>query len=247
MNGTAVCFGSDENGQSSVPHAALSGVVSVSAGSAHSCALRVDRSVVCWGYIQWVDNAVYRSGALSVSAGGLHTCAALVGGNVICWGYDRDGQDVPSDLVDVFSVSAGTYHSCAIKRDSSSVVCWGAWPTLGHSYGQVAPVDASDASNVISVSAGGKHTCTGKMDGSVACWGLKESYRASGPDVVTDIAAPGFAVSVSAGAYHTCAAKADGSMLCSGHNNFDQTNVPATAASGVISVAAGENTPVPPR
>jgi alpha-tubulin suppressor-like RCC1 family protein len=89
-----------------------SGVVAVSAGHAHTCALRVSGGVKCWGS-NWggelgdgtttqrntpVDVVGLSSGVAAVSAGGgtdyegSHTCAVTAGGAVKCWGLNDDGQ-----------------------------------------------------------------------------------------------------------------------------------------------------------
>ena len=54
--------------------------------AAHTCGLKTDGTVVCWGENIY-GQATPPDGTFSlVSAGGLHTCAVTTGGTVACWG-----------------------------------------------------------------------------------------------------------------------------------------------------------------
>jgi alpha-tubulin suppressor-like RCC1 family protein len=191
-------------------------VVSLDAGGLHSCALKADGSVACWGYNDDGETAAPSGSFVSVSAGEYHSCGLKSDGSVDCWGWNDNGQAV--DQTGPFvSVSAGTLHTCGVKSDGS-VYCWG---ENGDRQAAAPP------GPFISVSAGWSHTCGLKSDGSVACWGRNLEGQA------VDQAGP--FVSVSAGAFHTCGVKADGSVACWGNNG----NGRATAPSGsFVSVSA---------
>ena len=46
-------------------------------------------------------------------------------GQLVCFGLNRDGQcDVPADLGPILAVSAGRYHTCAMRPDGQ-LVCFG--------------------------------------------------------------------------------------------------------------------------
>jgi alpha-tubulin suppressor-like RCC1 family protein len=82
----------------------------------------------------------------AVSAGGSHTCALDRSGRAYCWGWNRDGQlgigslqgpescglyacasapEVVSGDLEFASISAGTFHTCALGQ-TGDVYCWGA-------------------------------------------------------------------------------------------------------------------------
>ena len=96
---------------------------SVSAGGAHTCGVRLDGSVACWGADSLGRTAPREGEFTSVSAGNQHTCGVRVDGSVACWGSDRKLQATPPEG-DFASVSAGDNNTCGVRVDGS-VACWG--------------------------------------------------------------------------------------------------------------------------
>jgi alpha-tubulin suppressor-like RCC1 family protein len=138
-----------------------SGVVAISAGSYHACALTDQGGVKCWGIGATgslgngneldspvpVDVVGLSTGVAQVSARYGHTCALTVEGGVKCWGWGGYGElgngsttssSIPVDVVGlttgVVALSvAHMQHSCAITADGIAM-CWGAnqWGQLGN-------------------------------------------------------------------------------------------------------------------
>ena len=208
--------------------ASIGSFVSVSAGGLHSCGVKTDGSVRCWGSDESTEGDFLGQSTppgdmfASVSAGVLHSCGVKVDGSVACWGDDSEGQSTPP-TGSFSSVSAGVFHSCGVRVDGSAK-CW------GKDIFQF----TSPPGSFISVSAGSLHTCGVETDGSVGCWGIKTSGQTRPPS--------GSFVSVSAGFTHTCGVKMGGSIACWGSNedsdgNFRGQSTPPGGS--FVSVSAG--------
>ena len=92
--------------------------VTVSAGGGHTCGVRVDGSVACWG-ADSLGRTTPREGEFtSVSAGNQHTCGVRVDGSVDCWGSNLSGQAMAPEG-EFASVSAGYHHTCGVRADGS--------------------------------------------------------------------------------------------------------------------------------
>ena len=132
----------------------------VAAGRDHSCGLRSDGSVVCWGYNNH-GQATPPSGSFTqVAAGRDHSCGVRSDGSVVCWGADYDGQATPPSG-SFTQIAAGSSHSCGVRSDGW-VVCWGY--NLNR---QARPPSGS----FTQIAAGGQQSCGIRPSGSVDCWG----------------------------------------------------------------------------
>jgi alpha-tubulin suppressor-like RCC1 family protein len=160
--GGVMCWGGNTNGQlgnnsttqSLVPVAVMglsSGVVAITAGYGHTCALTSGGAVQCWGVNgagQLGNNSTMQSlvpiavtglssGVAAISAGNQHTCALTTTGGLQCWGDSSEGQlgnnTMTQSLVPVgvsglssgvAAVGAGITHTCAVTT-AGGVQCWG--------------------------------------------------------------------------------------------------------------------------
>ncbi len=190
--------------------------VSVSAGDLHTCGLKLDGSVACWGDISGGAATPPAGEFASVSTGYSYTCGVKLDGSVACWGalprqYNQGQFTPPAGEFD--SVSAGSIHACGVKRDGS-VACWGnngagaATPPAGEFASVSAGFSALHSTSSIYAGNDSPHTCGVKVDGSVACWGY-DNWGAATPPA-------GEFASVSAGAFYNCGVKRDGSVACWG-------------------------------
>jgi len=207
----------------------------LSAFGAHTCALRSDDSLWCWG------NNAYQQ----VVVGGpsrVYVPTEIVRGR----GFDR--------------VVAGGTFSCGHTEDFSSLWCWG-----NNDYGQADPSsgDPVVAPRAISLGTtelreldlGDAHGCGVRTDGAMLCWGHNESHQRGIPDVPAPPPnlVPGVTgvTSFDLGAYHTCAVATGGAVQCWGSQVFgaidgvtvddDVRSAPTTVIeSGAVQVALGD-------
>ena len=202
-------------------------VIAITAGNSHSCALKNDGQVVCWGNNSY-GKATPPTGLSNVQAiatGGLHTCALKNDGQVVCWGYNYSGQATPpTGLSNVQAIAAGEFHTCALKNDGQ-VVCWGR-----NDDGQATP--PTGLSNIQAIAAGYAHTCALKNDSQVICWGDNTTDQATPPTGLSN------AQTIAARGFHTCVLKNDSQVVCWGYNYSGQAT-PPTGLSNVQAIAAG--------
>lgn len=203
-------------------------VVDLALGRGHTCALRDDGAVFCWGDTSMgqVDGTVGTMPAgptrvlglpamTTISAGSEHTCAVATDGAVWCWGSNASGQSDPLERMDTVvapssvgllpasvEVAAGDAHTCARTLATPRVLCWGssAFSALGPAVGP-----------------GMTH---------------------AGPAVVMDAVMP---TRIRAGARHTCAIVGSSAQIaCWGDNASGQLGSESAGSSSGAPVLVGE-------
>jgi alpha-tubulin suppressor-like RCC1 family protein len=172
----------------------------VSAGSAHSCAVELSGAAWCWG--REASGRLGRDGTpgnpaipqlvaasaqfAQLAAGGAHTCSLDVSGTAICWGADGDGQlgdglaidrSVPQAITGDtrwLVIASGAIHTCAVATDQSGW-CWGGNPSaqIGDSStsDRIVPTPIALGQTFSTISAGGGHSCAVTTGGAAQCWG----------------------------------------------------------------------------
>ena len=108
----------------------------ITGGPNHSCGLRTDNTITCWGGRLEYGQTDAPEGTFNAVSGGLwHSCGIRTDKTITCWGNNGWGQtDAPDGTFN--AVSAGVWHSCGLRTDKT-VTCWG-----NNHYGQA---DAPDA------------------------------------------------------------------------------------------------------
>ncbi len=216
-------------------------VLSVSAGSNHSCAVLVGGLVKCWGENQYgqlglgdtadrgdgpgemgnslpaVDLGAGRT-ASAVAAGGNHTCALLDDGSVKCWGLGGFGRLGLGD-------TANRGDGPGEMGDSLPAVSLGA------------------GRSATAISVGSYHSCALLDNGTVKCWGANgygrlglgdTADRGDGPGEMGDslpavgLGAGRTAVAVDVGVSHSCVVLDNATVKCWGRNNAGQLGLADT-------------------
>lgn len=161
LNPALYCWGFNSNGQlgdgtrenrttaTFIP--GTPNLVTVTAGTYHTCGLTKQGQAFCWGRNDAGQLGLGTSGAdqlvptaipglvfTAISAGGFHTCGVAKTGDAYCWGYGGTGEigngsfaststpTLVSGGLKVTSITAnGDGHNCAVTARDQFLYCWG--------------------------------------------------------------------------------------------------------------------------
>jgi alpha-tubulin suppressor-like RCC1 family protein len=216
----------------------------------HTCALRYDGAVRCWGNganiglgdtntrgdgpgemgdnLPTVDLGTGRTAA-AITGGNGHTCALLDNSHVKCWGANDYGQLGRGDL--------------ATRGDGP-----------GEMGDNLPTVALGNGRTATAITAGSAHTCALLDNGQVKCWGYgarlgvgDTADRGDGPGEMGDALVPAALganrIAITAGDGHTCALLDDQSVKCWGSNGAGQLGLGGTTSRGDGPGEMGDNLP----
>jgi alpha-tubulin suppressor-like RCC1 family protein len=174
-------------------------------GQFHTCMLRNDGTVACWGSNssgqvgQPLSMPVVTSPATVPGLGGVvqlqaaenSTCARMSDMTVQCWGDNALGQlgdgtttgrSTPAPVAglarDVVEIVAGRSLLCA-RHASGTVSCWGPNGSgqlgNGNTTASNVPVDVVGVADATQLTGGFKHACVLRRTGVVSCWGANSN------------------------------------------------------------------------
>ncbi len=200
------------------------GFVAVSAGDAHTVALRADGTASAAGDPLDGRTAVdaWRN-LVAVSAGGRHTVGLQVVASVatvVAVGSDDSKQCDVSGWTNIVAVAAGGRHTVGLRKDGTVVACG------DDSVGQT---DVSGWTQIVAVAAGPWNTVGIRLDGTAVLAGATDQGQGA-VDGWTDL------VAVSVGDGHILGLRSDGTVVEAGRGEEGQGLVASWG--GIVAISA---------
>ena len=179
----------------------------VTAGWKHSCGLRTNGTIICWGNNDDGQADAPDGTYTAIATRSVHSCGLRTDGTITCWGNNSRGQtDAPIGTYTAVTVNLN--YSCGLRTDRN-IACWG-----NNSSGQT---DAPDGTYT-AVTTSFFHSCGLRTDGTITCWGSNDYGQLNAPG--------GAYTAVTSGSTHSCGLRTDGAITCWGNNSRGQTDAP---------------------
>ncbi|OQW91870.1 MAG: hypothetical protein BWK78_03325 [Thiotrichaceae bacterium IS1] len=196
----------------------VSGVLSSSNG--HTCAIKSNGSIVCWGANGKKQSNAPAGNFVQVSAGYEHTCALETTGKILCWGGGKveTYRPLEGDFVQVNAGGYGKDMVCGLKTDGS-LACSGY------------DIKTPPTGTFTQVSVGYSYACAIRTDSNVLCWG-DNFLNGSTPT--------GAFKQVATGNKRTCAITTEGRIMCWG-GLYSRSYQPPTGSFNHIQVGDGSH------
>ncbi|MCA9684236.1 MAG: hypothetical protein KC457_18720, partial [Myxococcales bacterium] len=214
--------GSFHNRPQPVTLSELGAASDLALGDRHSCALRSNGSIACWG-----DDA-----------GG-----ALGQGDAEGDADERTGARKVLRVGDVVDLASGDGFTCAVDK-TGAVLCWGRNDKgqLGDASSDPSRPSAgpiADINDAVAVAAGLEQACAVRQNGAVVCWGSNDAGQLGRPKSAplrrpSPVPKIDDAVDVTLGAEHGCALRRSGEVFCWGSDAEGQLGDGAGARGGKV-------------
>ena len=224
-------------------------IAALSVGGSHSCALRTDGAVYCWGRndsgqvgdgttddattAKRVQGLPAGHAVVQVTAAREDTCALLDDGTVWCWGLN----------------DAHNLGQCGAQAPFSATALEVPTWSLDPQNPAIPRCDAATPFTATQIANGGEHACAIGKDGDLYCWGENTKGAQGGqcgqdPTMFDDVPGPlrvdfPGAVQVGCGDEYTCVVKDENSVWCFGANDLNELGDATTSASFVPVNVAG--------
>ena len=234
--------------------------VGVTSLSAHTCGIKANGTVWCWGYgdsrlglgpvgDQLVPVQVGTDTDWAVlDAGYAHTCATKTGGTLWCWGHMQpsdwsNAMEYPTQIGTSNSsgwVGAGGYNVCTITTTAAHTLsCAGENSDGNNGDGSTNYLNdltaVSGGGEWISAGLGHQHTCGVQADNTLWCWGQNDDGQLGTGDNNVSLVPHAAGTdhqwaAVDSGPYHSCAITTGRDLYCWGYGADGQVGDGTTAS-----------------
>jgi hypothetical protein len=103
----------------------LTTATKIAVGKNHSCALKSDGTVVCWGSAGTVPGGL--SGVVDIKATEVSTCALKSDKTISCWGGNSNYTlNIPSGWsTNIDKLESQNLYYCVARQSTNTIKCWG--------------------------------------------------------------------------------------------------------------------------